>query len=516
MWLGKGGFSTYLFFTLVNVCLAVFARAQSVDVIGDLPLSDYNTYIAPFSYNDWGNEPFIAVNPVNPQDIVISSFSVYNSPGASLWYSTNGGSSWGIRFPITPDPVSGVSVPNDQTFAYDSSGTLHGVFLGSDNFGNGNIYQGSTTDPNDDGTNGRPASVWQWTAQGQINNPGINTHTADQPWIAISGTHIFAGYDNFNSSFSSCEERVVQSNDNGSTFPTANDLPVSSGGQLSTGVVNPGLRLATDNTGHVYSILGVPTADLANGVHTIDYRLNRYTIGSSTWDYTATGTNPGGLTIDSGNSTQGNTSQNLSFGGKNMLLGNITSIAATGDGSRVYAVYGKQDAMGVDRLYLATFATVAGNLVEQPGAGTNPLSVGGERSALPSVAVAADGTIAVLYQTSPSTNHFEVHLALSLNLGLSFSDQTLMTYDTSNIALRGENTRLLGDYESLTAMGNTFYGTYPATGDVNSGGINTTGIISPYFFTFAVPEPSTTALSVVALLTGIAAAKFKGRRRGTR
>jgi hypothetical protein len=75
-----------------------------VDVIGTLPLAEYNTWVAPPSYNEWGFEPFIAVNPTDPNKIVISS-TVYNTrtpAGAALWYSTDGGKNWGIRFPITP------------------------------------------------------------------------------------------------------------------------------------------------------------------------------------------------------------------------------------------------------------------------------------------------------------------------------------------------------------------------------------------------------------------------------
>lgn len=477
------------------------ALAQSpVDIIGNLPLTDYNTYVKPQSYNDWGNEPFIAVNPLNTQQIVVSSFA-YSSPSASLWYSTNGGATWGIRFPIS-SPISGVTVPEDQTFAYDSSGTLHGVFLGGDSSGNTNIYQGSTVNPNNDGFNGRPASNWTWAAQGQINNAAVNSTTADQPWLAISGSHVYAAYDNFNSTFTASEERIVQSTDNGATFATATDTAITSGGRLTTNSVNPGLRLGSDHAGHIYSIVGINKGDLGNSVHTIDYRLNQLTVGNTAFDYTSTGTNPGGLTLDTGTvqSQQGNTTQALSFGGKNVLLGNITSVAASSDGTHVYGVYGKQDGSSVDRLYLAAFDRVSGNLVERAGAGLTPFSIAGERSALPSVAVSANGTIGVLYQTTSGTDVFEVHFALSNNLGLTFVDQLLATYSTANIALQNGNNRLLGDYEYLTSVGDTFYGTYPATGNLNAGGINTTTIISPFFFVISVPEPSTWTLFGVGLL----------------
>jgi hypothetical protein len=46
----------------------------------------------PFSAT-MSNEPFVAVNPINPNDIVMSSFSfgAPRNPDAALFYSTNGG-----------------------------------------------------------------------------------------------------------------------------------------------------------------------------------------------------------------------------------------------------------------------------------------------------------------------------------------------------------------------------------------------------------------------------------------
>gem|GEM_PF-6252830 len=41
------------------------------------------------------------------------------------------------------------------------------------------------------------------------------------------------------------------------------------------------------------------------------------------------------------------------------------------------------------------------------------------------------------------------------------------------------------------SIGDTFYGVFAGLGDVNAGGINTNGLIDPFFFsgTDAVPEP---------------------------
>src|SRR5438045_2219673 len=114
-----------------------------VDVVGHLPLATFiGDNFANQSYKDWGNEPFVAVNPTNTNDIVVSSFA-FGTPtnrNAALFYSTDGGSNWTLQFSVPP-PSANVGVPRDWNFTYNSSGVLHGTILGSD----GNIYQGATT-----------------------------------------------------------------------------------------------------------------------------------------------------------------------------------------------------------------------------------------------------------------------------------------------------------------------------------------------------------------------------------
>src|SRR5260370_35240008 len=69
-----------------------------VDVIGNLSLSQFTTLgYGTNTYKDWGNEPFVAVNPTNINDVFISSFAYSTSSttsGANLFYSTNARASW--------------------------------------------------------------------------------------------------------------------------------------------------------------------------------------------------------------------------------------------------------------------------------------------------------------------------------------------------------------------------------------------------------------------------------------
>src|SRR5205807_8675722 len=276
--------------------------------------------------------------------VVITTFAysgfIISSPGltqASVWYSTDGGADWTIRFPIPVSPVPDQGVPNDQTIAYDSNGTLHGAFL---TFGlargdtESNIFHGQTTDPSRDGINGRPPTVWQWNPN-RVNVPQSSQDSADQPWIALQGKHVYVAYGRFPNGGRSVEVHVSAPADGGATFTADNAISNNSQG-LST---NPGVRLATDRVGNVYAIFGIGDVPLEFGSGEpaeTHYRLNMSSDGGQSWKYTPS-TIVGGLTIDDGLSLQAG----ASFGGVNRLGGNITSIAATSDGQHIYAVYGK-------------------------------------------------------------------------------------------------------------------------------------------------------------------------------
>jgi hypothetical protein len=457
-----------------------------VDVIGTLPLAEYNTWIAPpTDYHDWGFEPFIAVNPADPNKIVISS-SAYNTAfvdGASLWYSTNGGKTWGIRFPIK-NPPSG-KLPSDQVYAYDSAGVLHGVLLAQTNTA---IYHGSTADPDKDGVNGRPATVWNWTLTAI--NSGFST-TPDQPWLAVRGGIVFVGYGNSVSDGSAFEERVAKSFDNGTSFTV--DNPIGTPGRLSVKYriapdqyFNPGTRIAVDGNGNLYAIFGFATNNI-NGIPFMQYRLNRSSAGGA-WDYTSNNLPIGGLPIDSGTSSQG-TDPALWLGAVNELLGNTTAIATDKNGAHIYAVYGKQ-VDGVDRLLLAEFHDDGtGNLVER----ANPVafSMAGQQAALPSVAVTDDGTVYILYDTFTLADaQFHVHLTRSSDQGMTFSSSPDKVLEDFSAPFVGQ--KILGDYQYLIALSNTVYGTFAGRGLAaaeNPNGFDRSSNIDPFFFSFTPTSP---------------------------
>jgi hypothetical protein len=475
---------TYGFVVLVTwAALGRTALGAVVDVIGNLSDSDYSTYIAPQSYRDWGNEPCLAVNPLNPQEMVISTFgygSWISSPTAQLWYSTNAGAHWAICFAVPTPFLASAYFVDDQTFAYDAAGVLHGAFMAFDGTNTDFVCHGTTTNVNS-------ASAWTW------NSSAIAGTNIDQPWICISGGRVAIGYDNFNGPYTFSEERVAISTDNGQTFPPVLDQAVCSLGRVNTGIVNPGLRVAADEVGDFFILCGVRTNNDASGVPLINYRLNRYSVGPN-WDFTtATADAIGGIAITNGPSRQGNNSD-YSFGHINYLLGNITALAVNTNGSRVYVVYGISDTNQIGRLFLQTLQLSGSNLVK--AGDPQAVSSSNFTAALPSVAVARNGTVGVLYDEFDGTN-FHVHLALSRDGGSSIAAESeLYSFSTNGMVLGYGTTpnhnRLLGDFGRMVANGDTFYATFAGRGNVSAATITTTNYIVPCFFSFdaSVAPPS--------------------------
>jgi hypothetical protein len=89
----------------------------------------------------FNSEPGIAIDPVNPRNIVVSAFSgawtrLPNGGGfrsAPIWYSRNRGHLWTKEFAVSPPPGIPQGVlsesPCDETFDFGHNGVLYGTFL---------------------------------------------------------------------------------------------------------------------------------------------------------------------------------------------------------------------------------------------------------------------------------------------------------------------------------------------------------------------------------------------------
>ena len=336
---------------------------------------------------------------------------------------------------------------------------MSGTFLISD------IFSGITTNP-------ASAPAWNWLVIGGVTQTTNFNNLpppagVDQPWLLVNidpmiptQENVYDAYDDFtngnNCVGDACNERVsVSYGVNPPNFTADNQSGTA------TGSINPGHRLATDpRNGFVYSLFQRNIAPGAGGSKNIDYMLNRSTDGGATWSLNGMA---GGIIVANGDSTQ----PTPKFGTVNALLGGVDHAAVDPNNSDVYYVYGNRDAgTGNDRLAIRRIQDDGGGGVT---VGPEHFVTGQAEAAIPSVAVASDGTVGVFYYTfdgfSPdSFPIFSAHLAQSSDQGVTFSDQVLLTFLSSATDNGDSRQRVLGDYMQMKAVDSCFYGAFTGNG----------------------------------------------------
>lgn len=392
-----------------------------------------------------GNEPSIAVNPVDPNQIAITRFTFAWNNNADLLFSRDGGATWTNEKSIPPPPgVAGTAgCPCDQTIDYGRNGLLYGTFL---TVGPESVVTGVTGDP----TN---PFAWNWNgAPAQLTNR--DGTSPDQPWLVVNRDTANAGQDNayvgYDDFAAGPDARVAASY---GAFPVniTNDGKAGTENPLAT---NPGLRLAADpRNGTMYALYEQSTGGPPQSV---TYKLNRSTDGGRTWTLNGSAD---GLTVDTVNSDQ---APGFKFGGVNALLGGVDHAAVDPTNGDVYVAYG-QDVSGGNQIKIRRLTgNGSGGLAVGPASNVSTST----NAALPSVAVTSDGTIGVLYDTFDGNTAdgfpiFTAHLARSTDHGATFNDTVLQTFQSpaTNNTLDGRQ-RVLGDYHQLKTLGNTFYGVF--------------------------------------------------------
>lgn len=403
------------------------------------------------------SEPFLAINPANPNEIVITGFSSSwsGNGNAALFRSTNGGSTWTKAFSI-PRPTGvtvGSGCPCDQVMDFDRSRRLLGTFL-NEAGGSGDVYTGSTT-------NASSASAWRWKAVSGVaqktDNPGADN--ADQPWLRVTRSPSNASLDNAFVAYDDFSARQLRV----SVSRAAN--PPSFVATRAVGVVsccvNPGTRLAPNHgNGTMYVVYQYALGTNTNGSVRVQYALNRSTDGGSTWSLNGFAQ---GVVVAEADSNQ----PTPKFGTVNALLGGVDSVNVDPTTGDVYVVYGIRDpSTGNNRLAIVRLGNNGSGGLKII---SNVYMTGQVRAAIPSVAVASNGTIGVLYDTFDGFNAagfpvFSAHLAQSNNHGLAFSDVKLVAFASPAKDNGDPRQRVLGDYQALRVVGNTFYGTFTANG----------------------------------------------------
>jgi hypothetical protein len=409
------------------------------------------------------SEPSLAVNSSNANQLAAYSFSSnWDSGNAAVWYTSNGGTTWTKEFtlpaPTGVTPESGC--PCDVTLDYDRSSRLFGTTL---NFfqtvPTGDVYTGETTDPTS-------AAAWSWYAPGgtaqKTDRANSGAGYADQPWLRINRDPVTAGQDDAYVAYDDLTAGAVHVAAAPGSVPP--NFTVDNVAGAIGCCVNAGARLGADHSnGTMYLLWQYGTGVNADGSKAVWYALTRSTDGGATWSLNGSAS---GIVVVAANSDQ----VSPKFGGVNALRGGIDAISVDPSNGDVYIVYGTKDGTtGNNRLAIRRLTSD----------GTGGLSIGSEhfvtgqvQAALPSVAVASNGAIGVLYDTYDGNDAsgypiFTVHLAQSTDHSVSFSDVPLVTFHSPELPDPNDTEseqRVLGDYQQLRSLGTTFYGAFPANG----------------------------------------------------
>lgn len=402
------------------------------------------------------SEPSIAINPNDPDEIVILAFSGTSGGNAPVWHSTDGGNTWSKLFTMAGTTTSG-GITCDQAPDWGNTGILAVTHLTCGG-GTQDIVTGTTTDPTQ-------IANWNWADDGDataevVNEVGANS--SDQPWLLVapdpsnlSQDIVHNAYDDFTGS---PDMRVVSDDfADPTSFEVGDDKLVGN----STGSINPGHRQAKDiRTGYIYSGWQRCVANCGTSLKNIDYMLNRSTDGGATWILNGSGT---GIIAANGNSVQ----PTPKFGTVNALLGGVIHLAVDPNLGHVYLAYGSHDGTNM-RISLRRFQDDGSGTIATALTNTN-FTPAGKDAALPSVAVASDGTVGVFYYTfdgfsSDSFPIFTAWLGLSGDEGATFTHKKLLTFLSSAQDNSNNRQRVLGDYVQLKTVGRTFYGTFTGNG----------------------------------------------------
>ncbi|HQR34489.1 MAG TPA: choice-of-anchor D domain-containing protein [Blastocatellia bacterium] len=400
-------------------------------------------------------EPTIAVNPLNPNEVVITAFSGGWGANSPLWHSTNAGATWTKQFSIpSPPGIAAAGCPCDQVVDYGRGNRLSVTFL-IGGTGTLNVFTGTTTNPAN-------ALSWGWLLMGGVTQATNLTGAGntDQPWLQVTRNNlaadqddVYVAYDDF--SGGPDMQVSVGHNSNPPSFTPDNQSGTS------TGSINPGHRLAVDpRNGTVYSLFQRFNAAGAGGSKNINFMLNRSTDGGNTWTLNGMA---GGIAVATADSTQ----PTAKFGTVNALLGGVDHAAVDPTNGDVYYAYGNRDSgTGNNRLSIRRLTdNGSGGL----NIGAENFVTGQVQAALPSVAVTTNGVVGVLYTTFDGTGMsgfpvFTAHLAMSMDQGVTFTDRVLSTFLSVATDNGNSRQRVLGDYQQLKAVGNTFFGVFTGNG----------------------------------------------------
>ena len=441
--------STIMFAAISATALPARAQTYQTIRVVDPVVNNTDPNLANNEFQS-DSENSIAINPTNPNELVVLGFAetFTSTSNGALWHSTDSGATWTKVLSI-PQPPGINGFINDQTLDWGRNNRLGYTVLTTDN-----IVSAITSNP-------VSPSAFAYLVQNgttQLTNhlTPSSLNIADQPWTLTNRDTSIAAQDNMYvayDDFSGSPDMHVAV----SYGVTPPNFTVDNRVGLSTGGVNPGLRLAKDpTTGTMYALWQQCIGNCGGDPKTISYFLNRSTDGGHTW---ALNGNSLGVSVATGNSTQ----PTPKFGTVNALLGGVDHAAVDPNNGALYYVYDTQDASGNDRIAIRRLTFSNGNVTIG-----NQVIVTSLDAALPQVAVDTNGTVAVFFYSFDGFVNglpsFTAHLSLSTNQGASFSDRTLLAFQSPVTDDGDSRQRVWGDFQQMKSMGTCFYGAFTGNG----------------------------------------------------
>ncbi len=395
-------------FSIALSTSALFAQTTIVDII---PKAQQNEHAQ-------NSEPNIALNPADPTKIVISAFGNGGNP---IFISKNGGTSWALLQKV---PAGDISIGWGGPFnAYMTTLTRSGSAIGTLRLHDPTIKSAFR---------GVAHSVYRPGGDGPV-----------QPWTEaafVEGVdRIYVAFNDLSQSTKTASVR--QSRDGGLTWQnTVIERNVPGDGSDGSAV-----RVAARGD-TVYAVFQRYNHVDANQDETGDIVIVRDDAGGA-HNFMDLGVSGAGKAVATGETfPQGSIGQER--------LGSDLSIAV--------------DPNNPARVAVAYAAVQSGNIVvvvhlsTDSGASWSKIFTTPADSALPALAIAANGTVGLLYTSYDGTN-LETHLVQSSNNFTSNTDLLLSKF--ADQSLVSDFDPYIGDYEDLVAVGNTFYGTFSASND---------------------------------------------------
>jgi hypothetical protein len=431
---------------LSTVLIAAWAGVLSADaqvhVVNMIP-----NWMSDESNRD--SEPYLTVNPANPQLIAATAFLVTpaGSSNGPLLVSTDGGNTW-VTQNVIPSTSGGLNT-FDVTIHFNSAGDT--------------FYAGLLRDSTAQLEIQRTSDLTFATPLVAVNTPRFT----DQPytfartvtgWFDAGKDRVWVG--NNEGAASPASATVDQSLDAAITTPAFTQVRIDAGTPVARD--NYQVRTVAHSDGHVYAAFYRRKGTIAGG-----YNADVVVVRDDNWGNAmspfrsltdSTTTVPGQNVVAS--TPVSDTSGSSPALGNEWWGGDLYLTADPNNSARVYISY-SDSKTGADRTLHLRRSTDFGQTWAP-----DLLTTASAKNA--AIAVNSHGTIAYLYQLlsgiSPNLR-WQTHLRRSANDGTTWDDVTLADFPAQGTGSPG-GSRIIGDYLNMVAVGKNFYGVFSSYNDL--------------------------------------------------